>query len=410
MKRFFLIIVAVFLACNSCFAAEGISFIYINGSNNNDTKMKNWYENGVKNLHPVLKQQFEKSTLANQYFLKNGEYYIEKEPRIFFWGDESHDDLSFLDNNIAILKGISPWAAYQARSLIAHYLHDAIWVQKSYNMSSVLENLHKMIKKEIESGHKVVLFGYSAGSFVTYEYLSTRLPYISVLDFFNKTNLPQEAKDFVAQHPMKDTCMVAFGSSKLAVMSSTGHVVTNANMEEFKRNYLNLNNYTDTVCAPTEGVKGIVNFASPLVLFYSDISDPNFELTYYNTLLYKYIIEKDLFWLTVNYREDPLGFPTTRNLTIEELENYAQIQIEPHSGFIYDWSVTPSGRTFIGAHTAYWSTKNRFSKAIVTAYDNGYRHQYDKEFQKRALKSYVKKFPVPKIPIPQIPAALQKLP
>ena len=274
------------------------------------------------------------------------------------------------------------------------------------NLENEISYCHKL-KKEIESGHKVVLFGYSAGSFVTYEYLSTRLPYINVLDFFNKTNIPQEEKDFVAQHPMKDTCMVAFGSSKLAVMSSTGHVVPNANSEVFKNNYLKLNDYTDAVCAPPDSIKGIVNFASPLVLFYSDLSDPSFELTYYNKLLYKYIIEKDLFWLTVNYSEDPLGFPTTRNLTIEELENYTQIGIEPHAGFIYDWSGTPSGRTFLGAHTAYWSTKKKFSKAVVNAYDNGYRHQYDKEFQTRALRNYAKKFPVPKF---TIPAALQKTP
>lgn len=407
MKKIVLLLIVLFTVGIKCFAAEGISFVYINGSNNNDEKMKNWYENGVRELHPVLKNEFEKDNFANQYFLKTDKYYIESDPRIFFWGDESRDDLSFLENNIAILKGISPWVAYQVRATMAHYLHDAIWVQKSYNMSNVLISLHKTIKKETDAGRKVVLFGYSAGSFVTYEYLSTRLPYISVSDFFSKVDIPQEEKDFVYKHPMKDTCMAALGGSKLAVLSSTGHIVPTDNAELFKKNYMSLNSVTESVCAPPGGIKGIVNFASPLVLFYSDISDPNFVITYYNKLLYKYIIENDLFWLTVNYREDPLGFPTTRNLTIEELEKHAQIEIHPHAGFIYDWSVTPSRRTFMGAHTAYWGTRKRFSKAIVTAYNNGYRHQYDKEFQKRAMKDYARTITIPKIPTP---TTLHKLP
>lgn len=399
MKKFIWILLLFLTMQNICSAQEGISFIYINGSNNNDTRMKNWYENGVRSLHPTLKKEFEKSSFATQYFLKNGKYTIDKEPKIFFWGDRSHQDISFLDNNIAILKGISPWAAYQVRWLTAHFLHDAIWVQKYHNMKPILDNLHELVKSEVKSGNKVVLFGYSAGTFITYEYLSTRLTYINVLDFFNKTKISQDEKDFVKQHPMKDTCMEALGNSSLALLTASGHIVPNNNPELFKKNYMHLDENTENVCAPEGSVKGIVNFASPLVLFYSDLTDPNFELTYYNQLLYKYIIEKDLFWLTVNFREDPLGFPTTRNLTIEELEKSAQIQIEPHAGFIYDWSRTPSGRTFMGAHTAYWSARKTFAKAVVSAYDNGYRHQYDKEFQKRALKYYAKKFPIPTVPL-----------
>ena len=42
----------------------------------------------------------------------------------------------------------------------------------------------------------------------------------------------------------------------------------------------------------------------------------------------KYIIENGLFFITVNYREDPLGFPSTKNLTIDEMEKLANIEIE----------------------------------------------------------------------------------
>ena len=378
MKKLFLLILVLFFSCNTSYAAEGISFIYINGSNNNDPKMKDWYENGVKKLHPYMKKEFEQSPLAQKYFLKNGKYSINEKPGIFYWGDKSHADLSFVENNLAMSKSFSSWSAYQIRSALTRFLHDAIWVQKYHNMAPVLEDLHKMVKAEAQKGDKVVLYGYSAGSFVTYEYLQTRLPFLSVADFFNKAGVTDEEKDFIAKHPIKNTCMSAIGNSKLAIFSSSGHVVVpEVGLEIFKKNYMHLEESTDSVCAPENTVKGIVNFASPLVLFYSDLSDPNFDLTYYNGLLFKYIIENDMFWLTVNYRADPLGFPGGKNLSLEELEQAANLDIDPHQGFIYDQSNTWGRNSALATHTSYWATRRIFSRAVVRAYTNGYRHHYD---------------------------------
>lgn len=50
----------MFVVFAPAFAVNDVSFIYINGSNNNDEKMKNWYEEGVRKLHPVLRKKFEK--------------------------------------------------------------------------------------------------------------------------------------------------------------------------------------------------------------------------------------------------------------------------------------------------------------------------------------------------------------
>ena len=62
MKKILLILVLL-LNVNSVFSADSLSFVYINGSNNNDTKMKNWYINGVKKLHPVLRKKLLKNSL-----------------------------------------------------------------------------------------------------------------------------------------------------------------------------------------------------------------------------------------------------------------------------------------------------------------------------------------------------------
>ncbi len=40
-----------------CAQDTNLTFLYINGSNNNDTKMKNWYIKGVNKLHPVMKKE-----------------------------------------------------------------------------------------------------------------------------------------------------------------------------------------------------------------------------------------------------------------------------------------------------------------------------------------------------------------
>jgi hypothetical protein len=391
MKKILLILFIFMMFQTKCFAQTGVTFLYINGSNNNDARMKNWYENGVKKLHPYLKKEFETNPLSQKYFLKDGKYFINKDPDIFFWGDKSHEDLSFVERNLAISKSFSTWLAYQVRYALTCFLHDAIWVQKYHNMLPILEDLHEMVKIEAQKGNKVVLYGYSAGSFITYHYLLIKAPYINVIDFFSKVNATKEEKEFVAKHPMKNTCMDALGQ-ELAVFSAAGHIVPNdANEDTFKKDYMNLDNLTDKFCIPDNAIKGIVNFGSPLVLFYSDISDPNFDLTYYNRLLFKYIIENDMFLLTVNYRADPLGFPGGRNLSIEEMEKATNIDIEPHAGFIYDQSDTWGRNSALATHTSYWATRQIFSKAVVRAYVNGYRHEYDDYLKQKKINKYIKK-------------------
>ena len=130
---------------------------------------------------------------------------------------------------------------------------------------------------------------------------------------------------------------------------------------------------------PDGAIKGIVNFASPLVLFYSDIADPEYELTYYNRYMLKYMLEKDVFMLTVNFKEDPMGYPTTKNLSVDEISQKARIQIENPTGFVFDNSDIWSKRTFLVAHTSYWSARKTFAKAVAKSYVEGHKYFYNEE-------------------------------
>ena len=370
---------------NSCSASE-VSFIYINGSNNNNEKMKNWFEKGVNKLHPVLKKRFEENEQIKQLMLSSEGLNIAENPEIFFWGDLSKTDLDFVHQQLDISKNFSPTVAYQVRSLITQYMHDAIWVQKSHHMQPIVQNLNEKIKKEQEAGRSVILYGYSAGTFITYEYLFNTLTYINLSELFNAIKVSDEVREFVKNNPRKDTCIAALAEGKIGVVSSGGKLIFDNNDESLKKHYLEMDIATEKVCSPKDAVRGVVNFASPLVLFYSDLADSDYELTYYNKLMLKYIMENGLFMLTVNFREDPLGFPTSKNLTYEEMEELLKFQFANPSGFVFDNSSAWSWRPFFLAHTSYWSAKKQFSKAVVNSIVEGYRYQYDKTYRAKMQK------------------------
>ena len=131
-----------------------------------------------------MKKNFEKYAYTD--FLKNGEVTINNEPSMFFWGDKSRRDLSFVEQQLDLSKAFSPTIAYKVRSMLAAFLHDAIWVQKNHHMLTVIDELNEQVKAENARGNKVVLFGYSAGSFITMEYLFNKMPYINLAEYFEK--------------------------------------------------------------------------------------------------------------------------------------------------------------------------------------------------------------------------------
>ncbi len=373
MKKL-LLLFSIFLMFYSAAAAqEEIQIIYINGSNNNDKKMKNWFFEGMHKMHPYIVSAFNESEFIREKLLSNGEYKLSETPEAFFWGDRSVSEIQTINSDLKIIKMFSPKIAQTVRTLLAHYLHDAIWVSHYRNMHPVVEDLHKQVLENYKQNKPVILFGYSAGAFVTYEYMFNKLPDIDIRDYLNKNEVSDEFKEFAKTNKVQNTCIDALIESGLAVYSADGKLVLTVNKDTAKDNYLKLDEYTCKSCIPQGALKGIVNFASPLILFYSDVSNPNYSLTYYNKLLYKYILENDMFWLTVNYADDPLGFPTTKNISYNDLQDKIDMDITPNNGFLYSKSDIKSRRTFIGAHTSYWATAKRFAKAVAQAYEDGYK-------------------------------------
>ena len=385
MKKFIISIFTaiLFLSCGIYAKAEietvPVKFIYINGANNNTPKMQKWFFKGINKLHPVMKKTLKSSDFVKENMLKNNAYEIEDVPGVFFWGDKSISDLETVDERLITLSMISPKMAQVFRTFFAHCIHDAIWVQKDHNMQPIVKDLHKEIMTAYNRGEKVVLFGYSAGSFITYEYLFYKLPALSNNTLIQMVDLNENQKQFVEQNPVNNTCIDALISSKLIIYSTEGTLIPTSDFEQFKKIYGKLNDYTKQVCTPEGTLMGIINYASPIVLFYSDNRDPSIEINKYNQYIYKYLVSNDMFAITVNFADDPLGYPLTKNLTPEDLKTMYNFEFgDSGKGFMYDKSDVKSPSTFLGAHTSYWKHSKKFSKAVRDAYIEGYKNFYEK--------------------------------
>ncbi len=356
-----------------------VTFIYLNGSNDytakNRKEFRKAFEKDVAKMHPVMISGFENNPLTKKQFLKGGEYKINPVPIVFYWGEKSLEEVEYLDKDLSLAEKFSPKISQLVRSVVAHCLHDAIWIQKYQNMSPVIDELQTVVRSETSKGHKVVLLGYSAGSFITYEYFLNKFTSLEPKKLMHKTERPEIAK-MVKETDVLPTCLDALMEARIVTLNAYGKFNTNPDTKTLLKNYPHLDEYTEYSCFKKDEVKGVINFASPLILFYSDISDTKSSLNFLSQLMYKNILENDIFWLTVNYRNDPLGFPTAENITAKDISALDTMKITPNGGFVYNKSDIYVARTFISAHLAYWDTPKTFVRGVLNAYNNGFNKFY----------------------------------
>lgn len=356
-----------------------VRFIYINGSNTNTEDCRSDFYAGIENTHKYMKRAFESSPFVQKMLIKNGVFYIENDPKIFYWGRNSKECLTMVQDDLNLLKVISPKMAQAVRKIIAQFVHDAIWVQKENNMQTIVNCLHQDVMDSYQKGEKVVLFGHSAGSFVTFRYLFHKLPAISSEQIIANLEKNDDGTidTFYRRHPVRPSCIDAISDSKIAVYSASGEIIKNESTQKLKERYLELDKYTARSCIPDGEVLGVVNYASPIALFYSDSNTSTVEINKYNKDLFRYLKDSNMFLLTVNFADDPFGFPFGRNITEKEAEAKYDVGFKDKGrGFFYSKSDVRSPATFVGAHTSYWKYAKKFSKAVTDAYEEGYRYFY----------------------------------
>ncbi len=377
MRKFLVFILLFLNVTGMCFAQGEISFIYINGSNTNDEKQKTWFFEGVQKFHPVLVKKILADDFMSNKMTQEGKYTISDDPDYLFWGDLTKYQIERLNKDINILQRTSPRLAQFTRRFISMCFHDAIWISKFPNMMPVLDMLQEQILEAHRRGDKVVLMGYSAGTFVTYQYMLTKLPVIDIREMARHLDILGQEEKFNKSSKHKNTCLDALFRADILTYNLTGGLVANPNDTILKERLSNVDSYTDMYCAPKDVIKGVVNYASPIVLFYSDLADPKYKTAQISTLGYRYLIENDIFFINVNYADDPLGIPVSKNLTYNETKDIIKLPIKKGGGFYYDKSDVASPRPFFAAHTSYWATAKKFSSTIVKAYKEGYNYFYN---------------------------------
>ena len=237
-----------------------------------------------------------------------------------------------------------------------------------------------MVKQEYSQGNQVILYGYSAGSLLTVQYMTNRLPILDLNELYNDNDTSYTGKylaNLVKTTKFEPTCLDALKESKLIFYTDSDEFVANPNTEYLKNTLPQLNSYTEKFCAPKNTVKGFVVFGAPLTTFDSGISKSGSAENTLSQLVMKHLVENDMFFLTVNYANDFIGMPLPGIPTLDSLkEKNLLSDIDPKGGFIYDDSKVKNHTLFFSAHLAYWSSGKKFAKSIVNAYNAGYKHFY----------------------------------
>ena len=386
MKRFIMSWLVCLMLCSAVCAkeedfpvkpdAKQIDIIYIHGA----YETKEAFDKSVNNVHGAMVKQFSSDPLMYKKLLDNGNKKIGEEPVIFFWADKTTESLKVIDKALAYAKNFSSKIAQFGRETLSHTLHDAIWISKSSNSRELLNNLNNYVKTESEKGQEVILYGYSAGSLLTVQYMTNRLPILDLNELYNDNDTSYTGKylaNLVKTTKFEPTCLDALKESKLIFYTDNDEFVANPNTEYLKNTLPQLNSYTEKFCAPKNTVKGFVVFGAPLTTFDSGISKSGSAENTLSQLVMKHLVENDMFFLTVNYANDFIGMPLPGIPTLDSLKEKDLLSdIDPKGGFIYDDSKVKNHTLFFSAHLAYWSSGKKFAKSIVNAYNAGYKHFY----------------------------------
>lgn len=360
--------------------AKQINIIYIHGAN----ETRDHFNKSVRNVHDDMIKEFESDSLMYSKLLKNGQKKIGEEEIVFFWADRTKENLKILDNALSRAKNCGTKLVQFGRETLSRTLHDAIWVSKPNNSRDILNNLNDIVKAEHSKGNEVILYGYSAGSLIASQYMQRKLRTIKLNDIkpdsvgLKKSYLGKFFKECVKNQKLESTCLDALTESKILFYTDGGQFVTNPDISYLKNAFPKLNEYTATYCAPEDTVDGVVVFGTPLTTFDSEISINGTYENMLSQLMLKYIVEKDLFFLTVNYANDFIAMPLPGKPSVSFLNSSPILaDTQYNGGFIYDDSAIKNCSNIASAHLSYWYNGKKFARNIVKVYNEGYEYFYN---------------------------------
>lgn len=355
---------------------QNVDIIYIHGA----YETRDAFNKSVRNVHDDMIEQIQKDPFMCKNLLENGQKKIGEKEVIFFWADQTEENLQMLDKALAYVKNVGSKIARYGRETLSHLLHDAIWISKPVNYTPLLNDLLKVVNEEYSNGNQVILYGYSAGSLLASEYLTQKMPIININEVKKDDDNSYMGRYFaqtIKEHNFKPTCLDALKESKLLFYTDNDEFVANPDISFLKREFPNLDKYTDKYCSPQGAVKGIVVFGAPLTIFDSSVTKEGTSSNQLLQLAMKYLVENNVFFLVVNYENDFIGMPLAGKATFKDLQNSEMLApVTANGGFLYDASGVKCRTNIFSSHMAYWSNGKRFAKSIVKAYNDGYKYFY----------------------------------
>lgn len=355
--------------------AKSVNIIYIHGA----YETKDAFDKSVRNVHDDMVKQFESDPLMYKRLLNNGNKKIGDKEIVFFWADKTEQNIKIVDKALNYAKNFGSKISQFGRATLSHTLHDAIWVSNPANSKDILYNLNEEVKAQNKQGNEVILYGYSAGSLLTSMYLTHKLPMIELNDLKQDNSyMGRYFANIIKTKQLEPTCLDALKESKIIFYTDSDEFVTNPNVGYLKTTFPNLNLYTDKYCAPKGTVKGAILFGTPLTTFDSGALKSGTSSNTLTQLLSKYVVENDLFFITINYANDFIGMPMPNKPKFSQFEKSDILKdTKPNGGFIYDDSGIKAHSSVISAHLSYWANGKRFAKNIVQAYNDGYKFFYE---------------------------------
>ena len=368
--------------CAASFASESdnsktknIQFIYLHGTGNNSIESEATFFNKTNKLHSYMKPVFEGSLLIKEHFLKNGAYTIAEMSIPFYWGDKTRELVESLNTNLEYTQ--RKFSLHQAiRSKIIHVLHDAVWFSQEHSKHIVLDSLHSKVSNSVKGNDGFVLFGHSAGSLITFDYLKYRLPIFNLPEVFQYNNV--DLTGINLNDHTQNTCLQAFLNSELARFDEDGQIKPAKELSD--KSYLNerlkvLDVITPTTCIPDGKLRGVVTFGSPIAIFFSESMVEGREKRLVQKLV-KYVYDNDIFWLHINHIDDAIGVALAQKSIDANIAALKSSGDTSKTGFIENNNNKHAGATVINAHMWYWKKPKSFAKLVVETYETGYRHWF----------------------------------
>jgi len=381
MKKILLFLIIILGLSFSVSAKETpINVIYIHGSNQLNIGGLDGFTKWMNRMHSSLKKNFEKSAFIQLHLLSNS--YIKDQPDMLYWADKLRDNKSLIDYGLKKSGEKSNKIDQMIRGLIAQTVHDAVWLQKKQNMAYILDELNSKVNKNYKNGEKTMFVGYSAGTFITMKYLLLRTPIINLSNLFEtfkgQNNITDRDISLATEYAKQNTCVYAAIKSNLFYVDSERKLLLNPDPIQRERAMQQIEEQTQLSCAPEGAIVGVLNFGSPIVVFYSELSDADALNKYILEKTMQNVIETNKFYLTVNYSKDPIAMPIP-DFTFEKMTKYTNCKgIKKGNGFIYD-TMVKGGNVAVEGHRHYWYSTNKYTKAVAKAYENGYKYFYNKQ-------------------------------